>query len=124
MSERLIVVVAPLIIGPRLVPALRIEGATLSLDAIERDAEGRVVYRWWIDLPDGTTHTGADLRSGCLSPVDYRATMASLLSFLSACGESDEGGENFDLFPAPVQDWCQTNSDELQMLSIELEEGS
>ncbi len=51
---------------------------------------------------------------------------------MAACAESrayarrkgcDEmTGENSDLFPANVGEWCEANSDELQMMDCELSE--
>jgi hypothetical protein len=58
--------------------------------------------------------------------------LESLLSFLAACGESYRyglqvygdpiEGEHTGLFPANVAEWCYINSDELSVLSMELEE--
>jgi hypothetical protein len=51
--------------------------------------------------------------------------LSSLISFLLACAESEsEESENYRLFETPVREWAEMNSDELQMLQLELEEES
>lgn len=120
---------APLIITARLMPGLQIENGTISL-ALPRSraASGRDHYVVWIDLPDGSEHEIADLRSGCQGG-SIQEGLASLLSFLGAAAESrryrestGQQGENKDLFPAAVVDWTCENLDEIDPLSYDLEE--
>ena len=118
---------SPVEITSRLLPGVRVGGATISID-YSRERSGRQAYRWYIDLPDGSEHTGDDLSSG-VGGGSLQSGLESLLSFLSACGESvnyrdrtGRDGENADLFPAPVAEWAAQNSDELSMLAIELQE--
>lgn len=114
---------APLLISARLMPAVRIGTAWVSIEAMHRDHEGRVVYRYAIDTPD-LSHEGNDLHSGCGDNADaagVRRAMATLLSFLGACAEADDRGDNADLFPANVKEWAEANADELALMQYELE---
>lgn len=55
---------APFSISSRLMPALVIGGATISLGNGPRNEDGRTCYVCFIDLPDGSEHKITDLRSG------------------------------------------------------------
>ena len=124
---------APLVITSRLLPGLHIrDSAGLCEIALqhteETDHSGKPLWRWHIDLPDGSWHTGKDLAGR----GDLVAMFGALCSFLSACGESYRYSmgeqcvnphENADLFPPAVAEWAYCYSDELAMLSIQLEEG-
>ena len=116
----------PFIISSRLLPVIIIGGAEIQLEYAKQEGrEGRTRYRWTIDLPDGTTHTGNDLQSGCQGG-NLQEGFQSLLSFLTAAGESYRykamDGENSSLFPEPVTMWASLNISELEMASLELEE--
>lgn len=115
----------PFIITPRLAPGLSVGGAFISFDA------GRFV----IDLPDGSEHVVTDFRfpacgiRGETKEDRLAKGFAAMLSFLSACAESrryttrsGRQGENADLFPDNVGEWAESCSDELSMLSFEIEE--
>lgn len=117
----------PCIITSRLLPGVKIGDATLSIAVGARDNEGRTRYEWYLDLPGGREFSGDDLRSGCQGG-DWLDGLTSLLGFLSACGESvaygrrtGEPGDNADLFPPEVAEWCDANSDELAIVSCELD---
>ena len=117
---------APCIITPRLLPGVAINGAFVSIEYARANGH-RQHYRYHIDLADGTEFTGDDLSSGCNHSL--QSGLESLLSFLSACGESinyetrtGRESENGDLFPRNVGEWAARNSDELSMLATELEE--
>ncbi len=120
---------SPFIISSRLLPALQVGGATIQLEYSKRDGrDSRTRYQWTIDLPNGQEFTGDDLQSGCQGG-SLQNGFANLLSFLSASGDSlnyqtrtGREGENADLFPAPVVEWAAQNSDELSLLSLEIEE--
>lgn len=114
---------SPFSISARLLPALRIAGATLSLD---RGAT------FILDLPDGSEHTIDDFRPGAgdRSPVSW---FAAILCFLGAAAESRQGRErrgeaeldedgNEGLFPPAVVDWAAQNIDEIRCMQCELEE--
>jgi hypothetical protein len=78
-----------------------------------------------IDLPDGT-----EVRAEGFNPKtgDLRKAFASLLAFLSACGDGYQyemtGGksDNVGLFPEPVPEWAYRFSSELQTTELELTE--
>jgi len=120
----------PIVITPRLLPGVRVGGAWVSIEYSPRPgARGRTRYRYHIDLPGHAgQHTADDLQSGCQGG-NLQGGLESLLCFLGACGESvaytsrdGEPGENADLFPAHIGEWCAENSDELSMTELELSE--
>jgi hypothetical protein len=119
----------PCMITSRLLPGIKVGGGFISIEYSKRAGdEGRTRYQYHIDLPNGEEHTGDDLQSGCQGG-SLQEGLASLLSFLSACGESygyslrtGREGENTDLFPANVAEWAYQNSDELSSLSCDFEE--
>jgi hypothetical protein len=119
----------PFEISARLMPAVKVGGATISLEVSGRvSKDGRDIYSAFIDLPGGEEHEVADLRSGCQGG-SVQEGMRALLSFLSAAAESYQyqqrtgrEGENSDLFPVAVLDWASSCSDELSMLACEIEE--
>ena len=119
----------PLIITSRLLPGLKIGDTFISLGYGSRSADNRMVYAVWIDLPDGTEHAIADLRSGC-GGGSIQDGLANLLGFLGAAAESRQyrertgrEGENEHLFAPAIVEWASENSDEISMLACELEEG-
>jgi hypothetical protein len=114
----------PLMISARLLPAVKIAGAWISIEETDdTNRDGKPAWRWYVDLPDGTEHTDSDLHGW----GNEREMLGSLLSFLDACGESlayaGEDGDNADLFPRPVGLWAEENRDEIGMVRLELEEG-
>jgi hypothetical protein len=83
--------------------------------------ERRGVYHWqihhtaqqWVEgATDLSTRVG--LNRG---PVTMLAT---LCSYLIACAESGEHGENSNLFPPNVREWAQQYSDEINSLGYEI----
>jgi hypothetical protein len=117
----------PFIITPRLLPGLQIGGAFISIE-YDGAASGRALYRYHIDLPDGTEHSAADLRSG-VGGGSLQSGVESLLSFLGAAAESydyrlrtNRKGENEDLFPPAITEWAALYSDEISMVQTEIEE--
>ena len=119
---------SPIIITPRLLPGVRVGNAFISIEC-DGLSFGRLRYRWHIDLPNGQEFTCNDLYSG-VGAGTLQGGLSSLLSFLGAFAEShsyalrtgDEAGENSNLFPEELKDWAMENSEEIDMLSIELEE--
>jgi len=108
----------PMIITARLLPGIRIEDGFISLEPTKNRGEfGKPVWKWYADIPAGEFE--GDELSGW---GDHRGMMGDMLAFLSAAAESYPAGENADLFPAPVVEWAQHNSDELCFLREELEE--
>ncbi len=114
---------APLHISSRLMAALTIPGAgTVHVSADRRDGEGRVVYSYVLEDADGRhLVTGEDLRSGVGADVDYRATVGTLLSFLSAAAESSEGSESAEIFSPEVTAWARENATEIEGATLDLE---
>lgn len=118
----------PFEISSRLMPAIKIAGATLSIDYYGTwTREGRMQWDVWIDLPDGSEYQITDMRSGVGGSPLIEA-FRSLLSFLSAAAESrnyrertGREGENEDLFAGPIVDWASANSDEISMVECEIE---
>lgn len=122
---------SPFSIGPRLLPALQIGAATISLEA-EGVRNNRLCWRWYIDLPDGREFSAADLQSGCQDTDNARGTQkafCALLSFLSACADgykyqqrTGREVDSADLFPPEVAQWAMECVDEIDSINIDLEE--
>lgn len=108
-----------------------INGANISLSSSGRNSEGRTVYGYEISLESGYKYHSSDLKSGCQGG-NLKEGMGSLLSFLSAAGESFNyaerkgldgmEGENSDMFPREITEWASNNCDELTMAGLDLEE--
>ena len=119
---------SPFQIGSRLLPMVKVGGAELSLEHANCDPDGRDRYRWYIDLPDGSEHSAADLRSGCHGG-GTQEMFGAFLAFLGACADgywyeqrTGRESENADLFPPAVAEWAYQHSDEIDMLRLEIEE--
>lgn len=108
---------------------------TVWYDGVDRTPSFGNRHRWAYQLEssDATNWEpvqGADLYLSPVAPNDPREAMRTLLSFLSASGESyahamrNPGSkpENLNLFPGWVAEAAYLNSDELDMLALELEE--
>jgi hypothetical protein len=114
---------APLAISTRLLPAVQIGNAWLSLEP-GGVVEDRLQWRYFLDVAGEEIGSGADLASAPQYTDDEegtRAAFGALLSFLTACAESYPGGENADLFPTPVAEWACQHDDEIAMLREEIE---
>lgn len=113
------VIKSPMIITARLLPGIKVEDGFISLEPTERRGEyGKPIWKWYVDIPAGEFE-GNDL----MGWGDHKGMMGDMLAFLGAAAESYPDGESTDLFPAPVAEWAQQNSDEISILSGELEEG-
>jgi hypothetical protein len=125
---------APLIITPRLMVGVRVGNGFISIATEPRSGAGRTGYRVIIDLPDGAEHQVYGLRSG-RQGGDVRGGMVSLLSFLNAAVEArryrermrrefdpDDCDTNERLFEPAVVDWACDNCNEIESLSLDLEE--
>jgi hypothetical protein len=117
----------PFIIGARLLPALRIGDAVLSLDSMAI-ANVRSSAEFHLDIGDQTYRID-DLRSGATGFRSVVEPFSSMLSFMSACAESmryrrstGHGGENADLFEPAVAEWCADNASEIESAQCELED--
>jgi len=118
----------PFAISARLLPALVIGGATISIERISITPDNRDRFQYFIDLIDGKQCSGDDLRSGC-GGGSIQSTFVSLLSFIDAFAEahfyqlrSGRKSENADLFPTELAQWACENSDEISMIRLEIEE--
>ena len=117
----------PFEISARLLAAVRVGDATISITFGKGRYQGRAIYRYYIDTPK-FEYSGADLRSG-VGGGTLQEGMASLFSFLSAAADSysyrqrtGASGEKEDLFPAYVTEWAYQNADEIAALACELQE--
>ena len=118
----------PCIITPRLLPGVKIGDSFLSIEYAGSSSDHRTKFQIHIDTSE-FEHSDDNLRSGCQGG-DLQSGLCSALSFLAACGESyayrmrtGRKGENEELFPPKVAEWCYKHSDELSSLSFEIEEG-
>ncbi len=121
----------PLEITSRLLVGFGAGDATVSIDIIGQQGDGRVVYRWFVDFKDGREFLGDDLKSGCQGG-NLADGLVSFCSFLSAFADAHEylhcnlGRESDcgDLFPADLANWAMANSDEISYIGILIEESA
>lgn len=116
----------PFFISCRLMAAVKIGDATISIGYAKRPGrESRTRYEWFFDCGE-IEETSDDLQSGNVRDAGIRSGMASLLNFMSACGESfryaGKDGDNVDLFPESMWEWLSSNREELSMLAMEIDE--
>lgn len=112
----------PFIIAPNLEPGLEIGGAYITLQYGSRPhPERRQRYEWTWFMGD-KEESGDDLASG-VGGGTLQQGFESMLSFLSAFASATEpDDENHDLFPQPMREWAEQNSDELEIAWLELNE--
>lgn len=118
---------APFEISARLLPALRIGDAWLSLESCEFTNGGRATFI--LDYTDEhgkrAEYRDANLRSGAMRPFESPVeAFETFISFLSAAAEASEDGDNADLFPPAVMAWAREAGDTISMDTWELYEGS
>jgi hypothetical protein len=111
--------------------ALGSNGVTVAMLTIawQETRSGRHVYRYEISDTHGRTLCeGSDLRSGVGDPVDHVRMIATLMSFLTADGESYAHAmrsvstpPDGYLFGEAVAEWAYTVSDELTAVRLELD---
>jgi len=114
----------PFFISSRLLPAVRVSDAIISIEYGDPCQDGRVRYRYFIDFGGENDHEGDDLKSGAGGGT-LRQGMESLLAFLSSCGEScrpGHEGENADLFPPHIGEWAYLNQDEIESVRFQVGE--
>lgn len=108
------VIKSPMIITARLLPGIKVEDGFISLEPTEKRGEyGKPIWKWYVDIPAGEFE-GDDLAGW----GDHKGMMSDMLAFLGASDYTP------GLFPEPVVEWARQNTDELDMLSCELEEGA
>ena len=118
----------PFIISARLLPALRIGDATLSLERMdELTPDNRDRFTWYLDMADGSEYSDSDLRSG-VGGCTLQEAFRSLLSFLIHSAESyrpddrdPRNNRSAGLFAEPVEEWTSANSEELSALAFDIE---
>ena len=116
----------PVFISSRLTAAVTVAGATVSVEPTgDCDRHGKPEWRWYLDLPDGAEHSGAELWGWGGSA----GMLETLLAFMGACGESvnyqertGRGGDNAELFPAAVAEWCAAHEDEISSVGFDVAE--
>ena len=120
---------APFQISSRLLPALKVGSAWISIQFSGETSDGRARYEYFIDTPD-FEHSARDLRSG-VGGGALQEGMKSLLSFLTAAAEcyryngnsyDPDPDSNCSLFPQNVVEWAYQNDSEISMLAYELRE--
>lgn len=106
----------PFIIGARLLPALQIGDAVLSLDT-GFDAwteDNRERARFIVDLPDGTEYVDEELRSGVGGFRGYVQQFETFLCFLDyASTGNDPDADAAPMFPPHVLAWAQDCADDI-----------
>jgi hypothetical protein len=107
----------PFSISPSLLPSLMIGNGWLEVVA---------PLNFRVLLPDGSEYEIEDFRPG--AAYNLQDCFSAVLSFLSAWHEAMQYGkdsENYDLFDTENEalvEWVDQNSDEIAILSIEIEE--
>lgn len=116
----------PFLIGPRLLPALKIGGVWVSMEHIGC-ADNRMVFRTYFDGPDWRAEDSS-LKSGTQG-CSLQEAFESLLTFLGACADSRKYerstgrvSENSSLFAPRVAEWAEENADEIETLCFDLED--
>lgn len=117
---------SPFEISSRLMAALRVGDAYLSLGYGKATDDGRMEYEVWLDLPDRVFRIHG-LRSG-VRRCGIQEGFESLLCFLGAAAESlqyerrtGRTGENTSLFAMDVVEWASTQSEAISALICEIE---
>lgn len=119
---------APCFITSRLRAGIKCGSLTISIAINDKELDGRVNYRYWIDSDDGQEFYGEDLSSGCQGGT-LQDGLESLLSFMVSAAESYAYAMRRDRvealetsFPTWLAELCYVNSGELQMAACDLEE--
>lgn len=118
----------PFIISSRLLPALRIGDAVLSLEdwGHANGREGRDVATFILDLPGGTEYRDDQLQSGRQGFRGCVEMFETFLCFLESGAEHydyvQRVGRDDDPFPFPnhVLAWASDNKDEITVVRVDL----
>ena len=119
----------PLIITSRLLPGVRVDDLQISIEPTGRSGKhNKPQWRYYLDFI-GDEHIESHVDDDLHGHGDHRKMLASLLSFMSACGEGiayqerkGRQSENADLFPPHIGQWCRLHTDELSLIGMELDE--
>lgn len=112
----------PFFISARLLPAIKVDGVTISVERGAHDRMGREGVACYFDLPDGTEVVDDDLNVLYSTPT--QEVFSTLFAFLG-CGkqaycDTDEGPALFD---QRLHEWIEANEEEFGCLKFDLEEG-
>jgi hypothetical protein len=118
----------PLQISPRLLPALQVGNAWISIEPGGVAVGGRLEWHWHIDVHGAFEWSGRDLQTGPQhtdNEEGYRQAMSALLSFLMHAAECYRHDSDYEdsSFSTAVVHWAYQYDDELGMAQVELEEG-
>jgi hypothetical protein len=117
-------------ITSRLMPGLRVEGLTISLEYSSRPGdEGRTRYQYYLDFADGTRYEADDLQSG-VGSHSLRYGFEGLLGFIESAADhfsyfKEDKLENYGpIFTLKIDSklWSDIDMDEIAMLRAEIEE--
>lgn len=114
------VLTSPLIISSRLLPAIQIGGATLSIDFAGYSDDNRCMTRFYVDTPDGELYDGEGPSMGVGQEYDPRECLGSALVFLSYDGERWPHAEDGFYYSGAVAAWASTHADDLSIAGMEL----
>ena len=114
----------PLIIGSRLLPAVKIGNATLSLDinGMEQfilDADGRAYTIDGFRFPRNGKSDNELVREAFRAFVDFATASNEAVEFTARTGRQSD---NLDLFELPVREFLYEHSNEIDVLFCELME--
>jgi hypothetical protein len=130
---------SPLMISPRLLPAVKIADCTISLEFHDYSADNRCTLATHYDRPGRKSFTEIALSTGVgeeWNDETVRKSFCALLGFLSAAVESrgyrerqgkprdDSADTTENLFPPFIVRFFAKHASELESLSIELENDS
>lgn len=120
----------PFFISPRLMPAIKLGDATLSLAGVGPGDQYRAKAEFILDFPDGTEYRDDRMQSGHGGFTGMVSIFETFLAFLGACADSRDyeirnrlkfgEGENSSLFPEFLADWAMENQDEIDMARFDL----
>lgn len=112
----------PFFISARLLPAIKIDGVTISIERGAHDRMGRESVTCYFDLPDGTEVVDDDLSVFYNTPT--QEVFSTLFAFLG-CGEQahSDTEEGPALFDARLHEWIKANEEEFGSLQFDLDEG-
>jgi hypothetical protein len=121
---------APFMISSRLLPAVKVEGLTISLTYSDRPGdEHRTRYQYYLDFADGTEYEADDLQSGNIGDANLQYGFVNLLGYLDHAAEHygycmrDRESGYEPVFTEEIDEklYC-VGADEIGMLRIEIEE--
>jgi hypothetical protein len=112
----------PFFISSRLMPAIKVDNVTISIERSSKERFGRESVTVYFDLPDGTEVVEDDLYVLYSTPT--QEVFSTLFAFLG-CGrrateETEDGGP---LFAPELHDWIKCNEEVFGMLQCDLDEG-